>query len=43
MQRIAEANDRTVWQQVWIESKAYRSGNIAPTTITENQQQAVLD
>ena len=42
IRQIAEVNDRTVWQQIWLESQAYRSGNTVPSTIVENQQQALL-
>ena len=42
IKQTAEVNNRTVWQQVWLESQAYRSGNTAPSSTMEDQQQALL-
>ena len=40
--KVADQNDRTVWQQIWAESQAYRAGATVPTEALEEGQQALL-
>ena len=42
VKEIADQNDRTVWQQIWAESRAYRAGATVPTEALEEGQQALL-
>ena len=39
---IADQNHRTVWQQIWAESQAYRADKQVPTRALEDGQQALL-
>ena len=42
IKQTADQSHRTVWQQVWAESLAYRSGKQVPTQTLEDGQQALL-
>ena len=42
VKQISDQNNRTVWQQIWAESQAYRPGTSVPSKSLEDSQQALL-
>ena len=42
VKHIADQNHRTVWQQIWAESQAYRAGTSVPFKSLEDSQQALV-
>ncbi len=42
VKQTADDSDRTVWQQIWAESRAYRRGTVVPTPKLARGQQDLL-
>lgn len=42
IKQTADQNHRTVWQQIWTESQAYRTKTTVPIQTLENGQQSLL-